>query len=304
MERFDKQFFQNYYGVGDVLLVKDGEQEKTSERALQTYYDDFMDWVESTDFALEENWKLIQEKMDVQSYIDYFCINHYLCNLDWSQKANYVLWCSTKDSGTGLEDMRWRWCIYDIDNLPDAADHFGVDMAAEINSFIARSPWINTQTNEQSLFVELKRNPQFVRQFVLSFMDIMNNNFAPDKTEAALRKYGYDMDWLNGFFRKRAAFCAQHLAEEFQLTGTLETATITCTDPEMGSVVVNTSCIDLSGGSWSGQYFTDYPITITATANDGFEFIGWKGDMQSAGETITVSVDGGISLEAVFAEIK
>lgn len=304
MERFDSQYFKSHYGVSDILLVKDGEQDKTSDRALQTYYDDFMDWVESTDFALEENWKLLQKKMDVQSYIDYFCINHYLCNLDWSQKANYVLWCSAADTGEGFSDMRWRWCIYDIDNLPDAAAHFGVENVAQVDTFTARTPWINSQTNEQSLFVELKRNPEFCQRFVLSFMDILNNNFAPEKTEAALRKYGYDMDWLNGFFRERAAYCAEHLAEEFQLTGSPETITITCTDPKTGDVVVNTSCIDLSDGEWAGQYFTDYPITVTAIPAEGFEFIGWKGDMQSTGETITVPVDGGISLEAVFAEIK
>ena len=263
-----------------------------------------MDWISETDFALEENWELIQEKMDVQSYIDFFCINHYLCNLDWSEKANCVLWCSTEDTGEGFSDMRWRWCIYDIDNLPDAAAHFGEDQIASVNTFTARTPWINTQTNELSLFVELKRNPEFCRQFVLSFMDILNNNFAPDKTEAALQKYGYGMDWLNGFFQKRAAYCAEHLAEEFQLTGNPETVQIACRDPEMGSVVVNTSRIDLSGGNWSGQYFTDYPITVTATANDGYEFLGWKGDAQSTEETITLSVDGGISLEAVFAESK
>ena len=79
---------------------------------------------------------------------------------------------------------------------------------------------------------------------------------------------------------------------------------IACSNPEMGSVVVNTSRIDLSGGNWNGQYFTDYPITVTAIANDGYEFLGWKGDAQSTEETITLSVDGGISLEAVFAESK
>ena len=304
MERFDSQYFQSHYGVKDILLVKDGTQEKTSERQLQTYYDDFMDWVNETDFSEAGNWALLQEKMDVQSYIDFFCINHYLCNLDWSQKANCLLWCSTEDADTGFADMRWRWCIYDVDNLPDAAAYFGEEIIAEVNTFTARTPWINTQTNEQSLFVELKRNPQFCQQFVLSFMDIINNNFAPDKTEAALRKYGYDLDWLNGFFRKRADYCARHLAEEFQLTGALETVTVSCADPAAGSVVVNTSCIDLSDGSWSGQYFSDYPITVSAAAKDGFEFIGWKGDVQSTGETITVSVEGGISLEPVFAPKK
>ena len=69
----------------------------------------------------------------------------------------------------------------------------------------------------------------------------------------------------------------------------------------MGRVTVNTSTIDLSDGVWTGQYFTDYPITVTASANDGYVFLGWKGEANGTGETITVPVDGGIALEAVFA---
>ena len=83
-----------------------------------------------------------------------------------------------------------------------------------------------------------------------------------------------------------------------------ETVTVTTAHPEMGSVTVNTSLLDLSSGSWSGQYFTDYPITVTAAANDGYKFVGWKGDTDGAGETVTVSVDGGITLEAVFAKVQ
>ena len=68
--------------------------------------------------------------------------------------------------------------------------------------------------------------------------------------------------------------------------------------------MVNTSSIDLSGGSWDGSYFTDYPITVTALANDGYEFLGWKGDADSTDSTITLPVDGGIMLEPLFAKIK
>lgn len=308
LERFDSQYFQSYYGVDDIIFVKNGQQEETRNRSLCSYYDDFMDWVETTDFSQPENWEMLNEKMDVQSYIDFFCINHYLCNLDWSEKANCVLWCSTSDSGTGYEDMRWRWCIYDIDNLPDAAEYFGYDKIAQIDTFTARTPWINSQTNEQSLYLALRANPQFCQQFVLSFMDIVNNNFASPKIDAVLQKYQNvpplgtsEEDWLLNFFQERTYYVAQHLAQEFQLTGSLESVHVSCENPKMGSVVVNTSCIDFSNGAWSGYYFSDYPITLTAIPEDGYEFLGWKGDRQDASETITVSLNGEVSLEAVFA---
>ena len=88
-------------------------------------------------------------------------------------------------------------------------------------------------------------------------MDMLNNNFAPANVEKVLADYGYTLDWLDGFFLKRPAYAVTHLAEEFGLTGSLETVTVTTAHPEMGSVTVNTSLLDLSSGSWSGQYFTD-----------------------------------------------
>ena len=93
---------------------------------------------------------------------------------------------------------------------------------------------------------------------------------------------------------------AEHLAEEFDLTGELETVEITTRDPELGTVVVNTSEIDLSDGSWSGKYYEDYPITITAYPAEGCRFVGWKGDVEDGAESLTIPVDGGVSLEAVF----
>lgn len=104
--------------------------------------------------------------------------------------------------------------------------------------------------------------------------------------------------------RERPGYAVQHLAEEFDLTGTLETVTISTADPSRGTVQVNTSQIDLTDGTWSGQYFTDYPITITARANAEYEFAGWKGGADEMADTMTLPVDGGLTLEAVFVERK
>ena len=132
-------------------------------------------------------------------------------------------------------------------------------------------------------------------------MDILNNNFAPERVETVLNNYGYDLDYLNGFFRKRPEYAAKYLAQELNLTGELETVTVIA-DPEMGSVTVNTSQIDLSSGFWSGRYYTDYPITVTAQAKEGYEFVGWKGDADTTDPSLTLSMDGGRNLEAVFVK--
>ena len=52
------------------------------------------------------------------------------------------------------------------------------------------------------------------------------------------------------------------------------------------------------------MYYTDYPVTVTAVSNEGYEFIGWSGSVTSDSATIEVEiVAGGITLEAMFQKI-
>ena len=300
LERYDSQYFRQYYQVADRILVKDGAPDEESLALSEVdYYGEYMYWIKHTDFSDPAQWAQFQEETDVQSYIDYIITNYYMCNYDFSEAHNYVLWRSCWEGSGPYDDLRWRWCIYDIDVLLGIIYNEAIDDPAALNLF-SNAP--EYHINILSIFSALRVNEDFCRQFVLSFQDMVNNNFAPERVEAVLKKYGYTLDWRDGYFRRRPAFAMQHLAEEFNLTGTLEMVQITSAHPEMGTVTVNTSQIDLSSGSWTGQYYTDYPITITATPEPGYTFVGWKGDTGETSTQITLPVTGGISLEAVFAE--
>ena len=302
LERYDNQYFRTYYNVDDVILVKSGviDEDVTVDRDA---YGELMYWAAHTDFSSEQEWQQIQSEIDVQSYIDFISINYYLCNWDFSDNKNHLLWRSTVDGKSPYADKRWRWCIYDVDALEVTLQNFDVDSPAELNIFSCELPFCEMNVNETALFRSLKTNAAYRQQFVLSFMDLLNNNFSIEKVTKVLEKHNLTIDWFDGYFLKRPSYAVQHLAEEFNLTGTLETVSITTQQPKMGHVIVNTSQIDLTNCSWTGEYFTDYPVTITAVANDGYEFLGWKGDADTSENTITIPVDGGIVLEAMFAEV-
>ena len=71
--------------------------------------------------------------------------------------------------------------------------------------------------------------------------------------------------------------------------------------PEAGTIKVNSVYPDMGGGYWCGEYFTDYPITVIAEPNDGYEFIGWRGTVESTESEIEVDLQqNGVVLEAVF----
>ena len=303
LERYDNQYFRQNYNVPNPIVVKDNVPKPDTLPASEVgTYEEFMFWADHTDFSQPENYAQLLEEVDLQSYIDYISINYYLCNYDFSQWHNCILWRSPAKIDTGYRDRRWRWCLYDVDAGYYAAFTDYPGPPSEINVFNQPFPQTDIILNQNTLFLALKQNPDSRRQFVLSFMDIGNCNFAPERIAPILAQYGLDLNWNSGFFRDRPAQAAQHLAQEFGLTGALETVTVTASDASLGSVQVNTSVVDLSDGSWSGQYFTDYPITVTANPAPGAKFVGWQGDVESDQDTITVPMDGGVHLEAVFAE--
>lgn len=304
LERYDNQYFRQHYNVDNVYFVKDGEIDEDVPPEEADAYEEMMYWLAHTDFSVSDNWAQLNKEIDVQSYIDYLTVNYYLCNWDFSDYKNHALWRSIYEEPSPFGDKRWRWCLYDVDAVELTTNKYAVENAAEVNIFSDPLPYSDVKVNETVYFRAMRQNPEFCRQFVLSFMDIINNHFSTDALVPVLEKYGLSLDWMDGFFLKRPGYAAQHLADEFQLTGKPEPVTITTAHPEMGNITVNTSEIDLSNGIWTGNYFTDYPITVTASANDGYQFLGWKGAADESGNTLTIHTDGGILLEAVFAEIK
>jgi hypothetical protein len=58
--------------------------------------------------------------------------------------------------------------------------------------------------------------------------------------------------------------------------------------------------------SWSGKYFTDYPVTVKATAKEGYRFDHWEVTGATVADTtsdeITVPVSEGVTIKAVYAQ--
>ena len=71
-----------------------------------------------------------------------------------------------------------------------------------------------------------------------------------------------------------------------------------------GDIVINTCQIEFNDKiNWQGEYYTDFPITLTAVSNPGYRFIRWENDVISNKESISVSLgEEGIVIKAVFEE--
>jgi hypothetical protein len=144
----------------------------------------------------------------------------------------------------------------------------------------------------------------FRKQFVISFMDILNTNFTLSNAETILNEYGYDISYEDYFFRERPKYIVQYMAEEFGLAGTM--GKVTLSSNKAGSpIMLNTITPQIAseGESWSGNYLTAYPVTVTAAQN-GFDHWEVTSNGQTSNYTDTTIevpvVEGGVEIYAVY----
>ena len=306
LEKYNKYYLEEKYQVGldNVIIIKNQGVSEGEDHSYEIY-GQLLAYAANTDFSIAENYAQLEQMVDIQSYIDYICANVYLCNMDMSEIKNYLLWRTLENEGTEYGDGRWRWMMYDTDCVEWMNwSYYGAKEKAAVNSFAQTMQFTGVAVNEHLLFSSAKNSPKFCEQFVLTFMDMANVNFSLENVKKVYEKWNRSIDIYGKFFENRFDYIVPYLAEEFKLEGTLEEVSLKVNDAAGGRIQLNTTSPDLSKGSWSGKYFTDYPVKVTAIPNEGYEFVGWRGNAVSDSSTIEVEViQGGMALEAVFEKV-
>ena len=289
MEKYDETYFSEHYGVDvdNVLFIKDSESVIGEEYAY--LYDDIINLLKDESITPEEKVEVLYETCDIQSLIDWLCFNLYIGNDDVSYKKNSTLWRTIEPDDSIYGDCKWRWLVYDL-------DHATSEMARDNSDF--RSFML---INSNRFYMALRTDEEFCRQFVLTAMDMMNSIFLTENVEKVLNEWGEDLSYGSDYFLERPEYMKQSLVNEFDLSGVEGQIVIDSNDTEAGTVSINTLTLELENGAWSGKYFADFPVTVTAMANPGYRFVEWTGDAEGYDESMDVIVKAdGMYVMAVF----
>lgn len=318
-ERYGEEYLANHFGVGknNVWLMDSGTADIGGQKAADAY--EAMLSLGEYDMTVPENYALAESRIDLQSLIDFYCINHYIDNMDLGFGQNMALWRTVWPENAAEGDTRWRWMIFDTDGSMTGWDN---------NTFENSEPWdAETALMDEPLMRSLMKNETFRKRFALSFMDIANTCFDYARVHESLEEwrntcrtqvtrshqrffredfseevFDGSLDRMDEFFQKRFEYIVPCMAAELGLSGTPEKVTVTVNDPAGGSVLINTASTEGSR-TWSGFYYTDYPVTVTAVPAEGWEFAGWSGAVSGDGPIQEAAVEpGGIRLYARFVK--
>ena len=299
--KYNEKYFSQLYGLSEdnIVMVKAGDTRGIEDES-ENPYSSIHEFIKTHDLSDPEAYRQFGEIIDIQSYIDYTVGNIYIANMDQNEEWNVICWHTIYPENNREGDGRWRWAYYDMDLvIYYISRRQGLENDAMVNGF---GQTIDRVRNKEPIYEALKRNPDYCRQFVLTFMDLVNDNFSREKMEKYLAAWGLDMSYHDHFFELRTGYILPYLEMEFDLKGTRETVRLTADHPEGGSVRLNTITPDLSSGSWQGTYYTDYPVTVTAEPAPGWAFDGFTVTGKEFREdSITLDVPhGGMTINAKF----
>ena len=326
-EKENEDFLVTHYGADleelDLLFV--GYHHDDSPPDLQVLYGDGFDYealetfATSHDLNAAENYAAVQARLNTDHFIDYIIAESYAGNTSWHR--NRKVWRAQPPF------QRWDFLVYDLDR------GFGLRYVNTLQDILHYDP----------LFGALLTNETFKNEFIQRFAHHLNVTFDPDrllpildslqgeiapeierqrafwpiaewwaenyKTEARvtgrserpeLPAWQDEIIHLQEFIRERPDALRQHLVEAFSLSGT-QFLTLDVNKAEGGHILVEGQA--LPGTPFTGVYFRDVPLRLTAVPEPGYRFVEWQGALSGAEDRGSLMLTGNETVTAVFEPV-
>lgn len=315
-EKVSPEYIKSHLDVGkkNIVIIKNQELNEGTEEDLKEY-NDLWNWIKAADFTDDAAYEELCSKVDMDNFADYMSSNIYIGNKDWGSN-NVSLWKSTKiKEENPYMDGRWRFNMFDTEYSANMYDQ----IPATTNTF---SQILNQRSFITDLFKGALKNEKFKNKFAAAFMDIAGNNFNTEKVDSLINdfsssykdmvtdttqifynknNYINDVNKVKTFFDNRYKSIVNYLKSTLQLTGTVVPLTVS-NDPQFGTVKVGTVSTD---STYTGNYYSDFPVTVSAYAKDGYKAVAWKlSDGRTIqGSTVDILLNEAVSAQPVYEKV-
>ena len=313
---FDKDEFTILQNNGDIV-------EGSNEEYLQ-----LTEFIENSSLDNQDNYQNVADAIDIENFTIYQIAQIYFDNQDWP--GNNIKYWKTPETS-------WRWILYDTDyGFSIYENRFQAGYLNDTLSFALAEngpDWPNPPWSTLILR-RLLENEGFKTNFINRFADELNSRFKgepivahidsiaePIATEIPkhfkrwytpgrdqiqdpqpadfMMYWESELDRMKTFALMRAPEVRQHIMDQFDLSG-IYTVNIHNPSSTMGHVKINS--LEIEGTTWSGEYFGDVPVTVSALPIDGYVFSHWEDSEANEvqGATLELNLTGDIDLSAFF----
>jgi len=311
-EKINEHFIASKYGVNakEIDLLEFSGSPILGD---STEYLALMNFVAANSLVSEQNYKTVEDQIDVENYLIYNVAQIYFDNTDWPGN-NVKFWKSP--------ETKWRWILFDTDfgfGIWSSFNHQNntLRFALEANGPVWPNPPWSTL-----LFRKCIQNLGFRNKFINRFADELNSRFLPAQVSQHITftgtKLSSEIDrhyqrwgsspsiWnqnlndMRFFGNNRPASVKSHILSEFNLPA-YHRLTIELSNPAHGYVYINRR-LKAQQNSWRGDYFETVPIELHAVAKPGYVFSHWENAVNATTSKLFLDVDSPKTLRAVFQE--
>jgi len=327
-ERYDKYYLEKKYNVdGDNVDLIDVELPEIEEGDL-VKYNELLAFANNNSFVGTTNYDLMKTMIDIENFTDYQIAEIFSANTDWPHK-NTRLWRNKVvfDPNANVpygHDGRWRWMLYDTDIT------LGLNVKADNNSI----PNAISGGAPSVILRKLLENADYKTYFINRLADLLNTTLLSSRavtllnntkglytgliqehrdrwnSPASIAFWNQSIGEMQTFMEQRPPFLRGHLRQSFNGNLTNMNLTVDVNDADMGYVKVNTiDILPTTDGlntlpyPWTGIYFQNNPMKLTAIAKPGNHFVRWERAGSNVGTTtelpVTATVSA-LSYKAIF----
>ncbi|MBP5092803.1 MAG: CotH kinase family protein [Abditibacteriota bacterium] len=254
----------------------------------------YRDFINNNDLREPGNAARFKEMVDIDSFLTYYVTQLYAGNTDWP--GNNIRYWRPR-----TEDGKWRWALADMDFSFGLVEQYNYDSIAYTTT--RGGTWPNPDYNNVT-FGSLMRDPELRQGLIIRLADMLNTTFAPARVQGRIDTYAAEIEpeverhfarwrgtspygsnptkakWRQNvndmkiFAGKRPDYLRSEACRFFTLSGT-SNVTLNVSNAAAGCIKINTVTPDTY--PWTGKYFNEIPITLTAVPNDGYRFVRWEG---------------------------
>lgn len=332
VEDYNDNYIQNNYdGIEkeNVVMIKNGaiEEGEDDDKAL---FDQMYNFITSNDMSNDENYEKASQMLDMQSFIDYVAFNLYIYNQDsFFECNNWRMW-RVREAVEGVKNADGKWRLMAFDNDYSTGIYDGGTNNGSNNIAVAISKG-NQGNYPAKLLPKLLENGNFKRDLIRTMCDLRNVNFEKTSVNAQIdelmetygklvpdtfRRFGPQWvadQWsieeyytgkveelrtfLNGRYDKYIGIMkkAFSLLDAYNVTIKSENST--------GKVILNGQTEISLDKEFSGEYFGEYGLTVTAVSDEK-TFVKWEVEgceiSDPTSQTAEITLTGDCTITAIF----